>query len=82
VTLPSQYPPNSVEESEEKMAIVDRWEWESKEWEEAANLTETRKYRLCINELEALVLKRMFELTKMNMSGTGGLPVHTLSCFN
>jgi hypothetical protein len=33
----------------------------------------TRKYRLCINELEALVLKRMFELTKMNMSGTGVL---------
>ncbi|KAJ7937730.1 hypothetical protein B0H13DRAFT_2226465 [Mycena leptocephala] len=60
-----------VEESERKMEIVTRWEWESKEWEDAATLVNTRKYRLCINELEALVLKRMFELTKMNMSGTG-----------
>ncbi|KAJ7884040.1 hypothetical protein B0H13DRAFT_1628808 [Mycena leptocephala] len=59
-----------VEESERKMEIVVRWEWESKEWEEASLLVNSRKYRLCINDLEELVLKRMFELTKMNMSGT------------
>ncbi|KAJ7920604.1 hypothetical protein B0H13DRAFT_1867516 [Mycena leptocephala] len=28
-------------------------------------------YRLCIDDLEQLVLKRMFELTKMNTSGIG-----------
>ncbi|KAJ7712388.1 hypothetical protein B0H14DRAFT_3523963 [Mycena olivaceomarginata] len=43
----------------------------STEWLEAEELANTRKYRKCINELEALVLKRMFELTKMNLSGTG-----------
>ncbi|KAJ7658899.1 hypothetical protein B0H14DRAFT_2659268 [Mycena olivaceomarginata] len=48
-----------------------RWEWESAEWLEAEELANTRKYRKCINKLEALVLKRMFELTKMNLSGTG-----------
>ncbi|KAJ7436654.1 hypothetical protein B0H11DRAFT_1936497 [Mycena galericulata] len=47
------------------------WSWESTEWQEAATLVNTRRYRLCINQLEALVFKRMFELTKMNMSGTG-----------
>ncbi|KAJ7671816.1 hypothetical protein B0H14DRAFT_3538139 [Mycena olivaceomarginata] len=60
-----------VEASEIKMDIIKRWEWESAEWLEAEELANTRKYRKCINELEALVLKRMFELTKMNLSGTG-----------
>ncbi|KAJ7456352.1 hypothetical protein B0H11DRAFT_1739295 [Mycena galericulata] len=60
-----------VEESENKMEILVRWMQDNKEWDEAAELLNTRHYRLCINELEALVLKRMFELTKMNMSGTG-----------
>ncbi|KAJ7874560.1 hypothetical protein B0H14DRAFT_2569237 [Mycena olivaceomarginata] len=60
-----------VEASEIKMDIRKHWEWELTEWLEAEELANTRKYRKCINELEALVLKRMFELTKMNLSGTG-----------
>ncbi|KAJ7468828.1 hypothetical protein B0H11DRAFT_1731990 [Mycena galericulata] len=60
-----------VEESENKMEILVRWMQDNKEWDKAAELLNTRRYRLCINELEVLVLKRMFELTKMNMSGTG-----------
>ncbi|KAJ6551057.1 hypothetical protein DFH09DRAFT_1086373 [Mycena vulgaris] len=60
-----------VQESEAKMGIDPRWTLESKEWEDVALLVSRRRYRLSINQLEALVLKRMFELTKMNMSGTG-----------
>ncbi|KAJ7188454.1 hypothetical protein C8R46DRAFT_834724, partial [Mycena filopes] len=60
-----------VEASERKIEIVERWEWDSIEWRNAEDLVNTKKYRKCINDLEALVLKRMFELTKMNMSGTG-----------
>ncbi|KAJ7440038.1 hypothetical protein FB451DRAFT_1059100 [Mycena latifolia] len=60
-----------VQESERRMEIGPRWTLESKEWEVAAALSSTRRYRLSINHLEELVLKRMFELTKMNMSGTG-----------
>ncbi|KAF8133486.1 hypothetical protein K438DRAFT_1507353, partial [Mycena galopus ATCC 62051] len=60
-----------VEEIERRMEVVTRWEWESPEWVAAAELVNTRKYRTCVNDLEVLVLKRMFELTKMNMSGTG-----------
>ncbi|KAF7371233.1 hypothetical protein MSAN_00759000 [Mycena sanguinolenta] len=54
-----------------QMEIKDRWTWGSKEWVAASTLVDTKRYRTCINDLEALVLKRMFELTKMNMSGTG-----------
>ncbi|KAJ6524845.1 hypothetical protein DFH09DRAFT_1250792 [Mycena vulgaris] len=60
-----------VQESERKMEIDPRWMMDSKEWEDAAFLVSRRQYRLSIDQLEALVLKRMFELTKMNMSGTG-----------
>ncbi|KAF7346242.1 hypothetical protein MSAN_01851200 [Mycena sanguinolenta] len=60
-----------VEEIERQMEIKDRWTWGSKEWVAASTLVDTKRYRTCINDLEALVLKRMFELTKMNMSGTG-----------
>lgn len=56
---------------EQKMEIVTRWVPEGSEWKEGAALVLTRCYRLCINNLELLVVKRLFELTKMNMSQTG-----------
>ncbi|KAJ7694653.1 hypothetical protein B0H17DRAFT_1159135 [Mycena rosella] len=40
-------------------------------WKITALMVSTRHYRLCVNKLEELVLKRLFELTKMNMSQTG-----------
>ncbi|KAJ7906661.1 hypothetical protein B0H13DRAFT_1465555, partial [Mycena leptocephala] len=62
---------HSVQEIEEKMGIEDRWTRESQEYKEAAELVATRRYRGAVNKLEELVVKRLFELTKMNMSGTG-----------
>ncbi|KAJ7853198.1 hypothetical protein B0H13DRAFT_1643142 [Mycena leptocephala] len=62
---------NSVQEMEEKMGIEDRWTRASQEYKEAAELVATRRYRGAVNKLEELVVKRLFELTKMNMSGTG-----------
>ncbi|KAJ7876438.1 hypothetical protein B0H13DRAFT_2236010 [Mycena leptocephala] len=62
---------HSVQEMEEKMGIEDRWTRESQEYKEAAELVATRRYRGAVNKLEELVVKRLFELTKMNMSGTG-----------
>jgi hypothetical protein len=52
------------------MEIVVRWEWE------VSLLVNSRQYRLCIDDLEQLVLKRMFELTKMNTSGIGSSRKH------
>lgn len=61
----------AVHESERKMEIHTRWSKESSEWDAAAHLVSTRRYRICVDRLEALVVKRLFELTKMNMSQTG-----------
>lgn len=61
----------SVQEMELQMGIEVRWESTSPQWDEAATLVSTRRYRLAVNRLEMLVIQRMFELTKMNLSQTG-----------
>lgn len=53
------------------MGVIDRWEPTGPEWAEAAHLVSTRRYRLALLKLERLVIQRMFELTKMNLSQTG-----------
>lgn len=63
------------------MNIQNRWVPESEEWKAAAKLVSMRQYQRCLDTLEGLVVARMFELTRMNMSQTGRfqLPsVHTL----
>ncbi|KAJ7706674.1 hypothetical protein B0H17DRAFT_918617, partial [Mycena rosella] len=62
---------NVVQEMEETLQIETQWTPDGEEWNTAATLVVTRWYQLCINKLEELVLKRLFELTKMNMSQTG-----------
>ncbi|KAJ7910379.1 hypothetical protein B0H13DRAFT_1615716 [Mycena leptocephala] len=52
------------------MGIEDWWTRESQEYKEAAELVATRQYQGAVNKLEEHVVK-LFELTKMNMSGTG-----------
>ncbi|KAK0461669.1 uncharacterized protein EV420DRAFT_1266632 [Desarmillaria tabescens] len=49
----------------------ERWAPGMAAWESAQTLVRTRDYRRCLNNLEALVVSRIFELTKMNMSKTG-----------
>jgi hypothetical protein len=53
------------------MNITSRWEPESVEWKAAADKVVKRQYQHCIDNLEGLVVARMFELSKMNMSQTG-----------
>ncbi|KAJ7165247.1 hypothetical protein C8R46DRAFT_900786 [Mycena filopes] len=60
-----------VQETELKMGVVDRWEPTSKAWADAADLVSKKRYRLALLKLERLVVQRMFELTKMNLSQTG-----------
>ncbi|KAJ7710377.1 hypothetical protein B0H17DRAFT_914823, partial [Mycena rosella] len=62
---------NAVQEMEQTLQIETRWTADGPEWNTARLLVVTRWYRLCVNKLEELVLKRLFELTKMNMSQTG-----------
>ncbi|KAJ7318464.1 hypothetical protein DFH08DRAFT_1036242, partial [Mycena albidolilacea] len=56
---------------EKKMDILVRWTVDDEEYENAEALVASRHYRLALNKLEELAIKRLFELTKMNMSGTG-----------
>lgn len=63
----------AVQTLEKKMGIISRWEPESVEWKAAAEKVVKRRYQRCIDNLEGLVVARMFELTKMNMSQTGTL---------
>lgn len=62
---------DSVQEIERRMLIQERWTSEGNDWKDAAELTSNRRYRRAVDNLEFLVLKRLFELTKMNKSGLG-----------
>ncbi len=49
----------------------ERWAPGMAAWELAQTLVQTRDYRCCLSNLEALVVAWIFELMKMNMSRTG-----------
>ena len=60
-----------VQELEVMLGVVNRWVPESPEWIAAALMVGKRRYQRCLDDLEGLIVSRMFELTKMNMSQTG-----------
>ena len=53
------------------MGIVHRWGPGDNEWKHAAMMVGKQRYQRCLDTLEGLIVARMFELTKMNMSQTG-----------
>jgi hypothetical protein len=61
----------AVQQMEMKMGIASRWVPKSPEWKAAAEKVSKRRYQRCLDNLEALIVARMFELTKVNMSQTG-----------
>ncbi|KAJ7713193.1 hypothetical protein B0H14DRAFT_2413947 [Mycena olivaceomarginata] len=54
---------------EEAHGIEVRWMPDSKEYKDGLTLTTQRKYREALTEVERLVVQRLFELTKLGMSG-------------
>ena len=60
-----------VQDLEKKLNISVRWEPESDDWVRTGKLVTMRKYQRALDRLEGLIVARMFELTKMNMSQTG-----------
>ena len=60
-----------VQELEVKLSVDLGWNPECPEWTSAALLVGKCRYQQCLDELEGLIVSRMFELTKMNMSQTG-----------
>jgi hypothetical protein len=62
---------DEVSEYEEEHQITERWIPGSTKYEEALILMSERSYRAALDRLESLVVKRLFELTKLGMSGVG-----------
>lgn len=60
-----------VEGLERKLGVEDRWSEGSKEWGIVTQYVATRAYHKALSSLEGLVVFRLFELTKLNMSGLG-----------
>jgi uncharacterized protein YbcC (UPF0753/DUF2309 family) len=60
-----------VQDLERKLEIAERWTCERPEWGAAAVMVGKRRYQRCLDSLEGLIVSRMFELTKMNLSQTG-----------
>ncbi|KAG6838180.1 hypothetical protein C0991_001308, partial [Blastosporella zonata] len=57
-----------VQALEAKLGIAVRWTPLSPEWSKTVEMVAKCRYQRCLDNLKALVVSRMFELTKMNMS--------------
>jgi hypothetical protein len=68
-----------VQNLELRMGIIRRWGPQDNEWKQASTMVGKRRYQRCLDALEGLIVARMFELTKMNMSQTGALLTTLLS---
>jgi hypothetical protein len=60
-----------VHELERRLNIRNPWVPNSDEWEAARKKVMERDYRKAVDRLESLIVSRIFELSKMNMSETG-----------
>ncbi|KAJ3859383.1 hypothetical protein EV359DRAFT_75631 [Lentinula novae-zelandiae] len=56
---------------ESKLNVRVRWTEGSVQWEEAGALVTGAKYRRALDKLEGLLVSRIFELSRLNISGTG-----------
>jgi hypothetical protein len=70
----------TMQDLEMQLGIMECWLPGSTEWQKAADLVARRTYQRCLDNLEGLVVARMFELTKMNQSQTGTHP--NRGCFS
>ncbi|KAJ7737113.1 hypothetical protein B0H16DRAFT_1664771 [Mycena metata] len=60
-----------VADLELQLSIARRWENDGDDWIRVAKMVKNRRYQRAIDALEGLVVARMFELSKVNMSDTG-----------
>ncbi|KIK20520.1 hypothetical protein PISMIDRAFT_58309, partial [Pisolithus microcarpus 441] len=60
-----------VQDLEVRLGIMKHWVPEDEEWQATGRLVANRKYQCCLDQLESLVVARIFKLLKMNQAGTG-----------
>jgi hypothetical protein len=61
----------AVQDLELRLGITERWERDGVEWTTTALMVTNRRYQRALDELEGLVVARMFELSKVHMADTG-----------
>ncbi|KAJ7260849.1 hypothetical protein B0H12DRAFT_1013808 [Mycena haematopus] len=61
----------AVQDLEVRLDIEERWVAGDQNWVAAATLVGKRRYQRALDNLEGLIIERMFELSKCNMAGTG-----------
>ncbi|KAJ7445930.1 hypothetical protein FB451DRAFT_1343603 [Mycena latifolia] len=62
----------AVQDLEKRLELdTARWEPGSEKWEATATMVGRRRYQRALDELEGLIVARMFELCKVNLAGTG-----------
>lgn len=62
-------------ELERRLGIEVPWKEGDEQWCQTADMVNKRRYHRCLDKLEQLVVSRMFELSRMNRSGTGESPL-------
>ena len=60
-------------EMEVGMGIAKQWDLTSPKYQETLGYLSTRRYQRALEELQQLVIQRLFKLHKMNLSATGEL---------
>ncbi|KAJ7722253.1 hypothetical protein B0H14DRAFT_3520387 [Mycena olivaceomarginata] len=63
----------AVHDLELRLAITTRWAPGDEKWIEVSAMLSKRRYQRALDHLQGLIIARMFELAKCNMSGTGNL---------
>ncbi|KAF8164458.1 hypothetical protein K438DRAFT_1775438 [Mycena galopus ATCC 62051] len=61
----------AVQDLELRLGITERWRPEDEEWAAAVEMLRKRRYQRALDDLEALVVARIFELSKVNLCDTG-----------
>jgi hypothetical protein len=62
---------NVVEDFERRHSITERWLPHDPKYMQAVRYSQERQFICSVEELEGLVVQRLFELSKANLAGTG-----------
>ncbi|KAJ3730289.1 hypothetical protein C8R42DRAFT_568727 [Lentinula raphanica] len=60
-----------VQALEQKLGITARWAPGCDEWESAKKMVKEADYRRALDRLEQLLVSRIFEMSRLNIGGTG-----------
>lgn len=71
-----------IQALELKLNITHRWTEDSEEWKAAKKKVKEADYQKSLDKLEGLLVARIFEMSRLNVSGTGAMLVAgSVFCF-